>query len=433
MVAIAKPRTKQKPLPRLRYDPQDYRTGPVAVLMFQVALVTAFVYSNGSLGALFLPATLGLLPLLIAGPAMILIPRTTLMQFPVSLSWLTLMALILVSYLWSVDQSASYFTLIVMVPAALTMMLAAGTLSEREVMTGLLWGIRLTVLITLIALLIDPSTRTHVSTDQYLPDYPGWHGWFNHKNQMTPILVFSTATVLVYDRQPLTRWTTLGLLGVLLAGSSSATGVTTAAFAVIVWFWLRIYSGQQDTRDRTLYVLTTLLGGLTVLATLVASIATVTSAYGKDTSFSGRTDIWEAAIVTWLKHPFLGHGYGALFWRNPVGPETLEIWRLVGFPASHAHNGPLDILLQIGLVGLVVYGVVWFTTLRKGWLALHTRRDLAVWTVTFILANLMMAFSESVFLGPMVGYLAIAKLLLMRRPAFTDLPERRILSERFRR
>ncbi len=414
---------------RLAYDPQGYEMGWIGAKVCQASLVVAMVWGMGALKGMFLPTTLGLLPLLMISGALLLAPRSVLMQFPVSLSILANIGIIVASVMWTIDEFASTTIVRGVMPSILTMILAAGLLTMKDLSDGLLWGVRVIILITMIALVIDPSTRTHVSDDIYLPDYPGWHGFFIHKNDMSPVLVFGIATVMTFDKYRLTRWGTLGLIGVLLLGSTSATGLSAGFFAVIAWYWLRIFRGQRDQRNSSLFLSITVLGFLGMMAVVIASVATVTSAYGKDTSFSGRTEIWEAVLQFISARPLLGYGYGAMFWRNPANVETAEIVRLVGFPAAHAHNGFLDVAIQVGLVGAGFFLVLFVTTTRTAWSRLERQPEIAQWALVVIAGNGLMSFSESVYSGGWLGIFAIMKIIFMRREVFLGGPPRRIFSD----
>jgi len=70
------------------------------------------------------------------------------------------------------------------------------------------------------------------------------------------------------------------------------------------------------------------------------------SMFGRDITFTGRTDIWAKVLPFAWQHPFLGTGYGS-FWLNPPLPPPFNT-------LTHAHNGYLDVFLQLGAVGVVL-------------------------------------------------------------------------------
>jgi len=341
-----------------------------------------------------------------------------IMEFPISFSILGIFTIIISSVIWTVDSIATGASIRALLPAMIGIVIVGGLLTLKDVADALIWAVRLGVLITYVGLAIDPATRLHVGVESGgVEDYAGWHGYFNHKNNMASFLVLAIPTILIFHRAGIIKWLTLGAIGVLLVGSTSATGVSAAFFVTVAWVWLRLYhiQAKEDTRDSTLLFLVSVVGALGVIAAALSSIATITSAYGKDTTFSGRTLIWEASFDAFLRQPWLGHGFGGLFYREQVSSETAEIWRQVGFPNSHAHNGPLDMALQLGLVGLAIFLVLWGSTFRRGWQNINTQPDLAIWVVSIMSANLLMALSEDAFYAGWIAMFALMKMLLMRR------------------
>lgn len=391
--------------------------GPIGTVACQVAIVFAVLWTFGAIGSFFLPTLLGLFPLLLVMGALMLAPKTVVMQLPVSFSVLGMITLSVASVAWTIDPEATSVAVRNVIPSLIAVVLAAGMLPLRDVGNALIWAVRIAVVITVFGLLTDPTTRIHLPEDPDQLVLPGWHGYFLHKNRMTPFLVTGIATVFVFDRSIVIKWATLGVIGVLMVGSTSATGLSAAFLVVVALVWLRIFQSSQreDLRNSTLFFSASVLGFLGVVAGSVASLATITGAYGKEVTFSGRTFIWAASIDAIQRRPLLGHGVGALFWQLDVSPETAEIWRQVGFKAGHAHNGALDLALQIGLIGLAVYAVLWLSVFRKAWAGLNERPNLSVWVVSILFAQAFMSISEDVYLGGWLVLLCLMKVLLIRR------------------
>ncbi len=392
--------------------------GPVGTLAAQAALVWGVIWTMGAIREIIIPPALGTLALLLALGAALLAPRRVIMEFPISLSILGIFTISIASVTWTVDPVATQASVRALIPAMLAIVIVAGLLTLQDLVDALIWAIRIVLVVTVVSLILFPWTRLHVGVESGgVDDYAGWHGLFNHKNNMTEFLVLAIPTILVFHRNGIVKWMTLGVIAVLMVGSTSATGLSAGFFVVVAWVWLTIYHSQQkeDRRNSTLLFLSSVVGALAIVAVALSSIATITSAYGKDTTLSGRTLIWEASIDALMRRPLFGHGFGALFWREGVSPETAEIWRQVGFDASHAHNGALDLALQIGFVGLGIFLVLWVSTLWRGWQAISLQPDLGIWVVCILSANFLMSLSEDTFYGGWLGVFALLKTLLMRR------------------
>jgi exopolysaccharide production protein ExoQ len=68
-------------------------------------------------------------------------------------------------------------------------------------------------------------------------------------------------------------------------------------------------------------------------------------AVGRDPTFTGRDNIWRAVLST-NTNPVLGAGYQS-FW---LGSRLVQVWELAGH-VNEAHNGYLEVYLNLGLVG----------------------------------------------------------------------------------
>lgn len=67
--------------------------------------------------------------------------------------------------------------------------------------------------------------------------------------------------------------------------------------------------------------------------------------------FTGRGKIWQPMILSFLRSPFLGSGYGA-FWDAGASAGVVRAGPLAG--VTQGHNGYLDLAVQIGIPGLVL-------------------------------------------------------------------------------
>jgi exopolysaccharide production protein ExoQ len=76
------------------------------------------------------------------------------------------------------------------------------------------------------------------------------------------------------------------------------------------------------------------------------------SAMGRDASLTGRTEVWKT-VIPYAKNVWIGAGYEN-FW---VGERMALFTRLLG-GLNQAHNGYIEIYLNLGWVGLTVLGAM---------------------------------------------------------------------------
>ncbi len=82
---------------------------------------------------------------------------------------------------------------------------------------------------------------------------------------------------------------------------------------------------------------------------------------GKDAGLTGRVDLWRKADELVAKRPWLGIGYNAFWVHGNLDAEYL--WRLMGIGSRagfNFHNTPREILVHLGIVGLVLSAAVAF-------------------------------------------------------------------------
>jgi exopolysaccharide production protein ExoQ len=190
-----------------------------------------------------------------------------------------------------------------------------------------------------------------------------WRGAYENKNVFARSMALSATLCLLLLLEPV-RWRWLvwagfGLSCAMVALSRSATG----ALILIALVLAVRFSGSLRLRATILVpilIVSTLLlaGGL---SWLVFNAADLAARIGKDTTLTGRTDLWTVAIMMIQRHPWLGYGFGG-FWRGFIG-DSGEFWTAVGWPTPHAHNGFIDLTLDLGLVGLAVFLVGLVTAL----------------------------------------------------------------------
>jgi O-antigen ligase len=97
---------------------------------------------------------------------------------------------------------------------------------------------------------------------------------------------------------------------------------------------------------------------LTVGSVASERLASLTKLLPVDSTFTGRTDIWEFALAAVGEKPITGHGFAA-FWDSDdvIGRQTNfgAEWAVT---AAHSHNSYLDLAVTIGLPGLVLVIIV---------------------------------------------------------------------------
>ena len=387
--------------------------GPIARLVAQFTLAVSIIHLFLVLGVL-LPSPLSVLLLASSLGVLLLAPGRVTLRMPVSISVLLFLGWMAASVFWTSDPVGTQLTLVRNLPAALAIVILIGVMDARHIGPALVWAIRFAVVVSLIVTVIDPSTRVHFDAMTGQPTLDGWHALFPHKNIMTPFLVFAIPTILTFDRSVLIKYGTLLGIAVLLAGSDSVTGWGGALLVVGIWLWLQFFK-NLDVRNSSVFTVATFVGGVFTVLAAAASLADLVDASGRDVTFSGRTFIWQASVNAVAEQPFIGFGAGGVFGFEPITPLTASIWRDIGFQVPHAHNGILDVILQLGLIGAGLYLLLWGSVFIGGIRMLNRHPQIAEWVISVTLAQFFISLSENVFLGS--GWLVVIvmfRVLLLR-------------------
>jgi exopolysaccharide production protein ExoQ len=119
---------------------------------------------------------------------------------------------------------------------------------------------------------------------------------------------------------------------------------------------------------------------------------------GKDPTLTGRTVIWSYVIPDIYQKPLLGWGYAA-FW-SPGNPAAMEIADAIHWFAPEAHNGLLEILLTVGVVGAALFIFLLARTIGLALRCLRAENStLAISTLLCCIGIILVGISEMVLLG----------------------------------
>jgi len=120
-----------------------------------------------------------------------------------------------------------------------------------------------------------------------------------------------------------------------------------------------------------------------------SNVASFSSQLGRDDTLTGRTDVWAAVLPAMEREPMLGYGFGS-FWTDT---------RRRFYEISDAHNGYLDISLDLGAVGLAFYFGWLLSCARKLHDALASDYNWASLAICYLVMGLVFNVTESTLSG----------------------------------
>lgn len=279
--------------------------------------------------------------------------------------------------------------------------------SIRLLAVGMLAAAAIAIL--LVALVPDSAVMTGVHAG-------AWRGGFGQKNGLGGRMVVGVIACLAAMRTG-RRWVTPMLIGAtvclaLLLLSRSATAMVVGLGAVSV-----LAVGRRVSGLGTLVLVPAVL--LVVGATVsgIYAIATnwieVLSLLGRDPTLTGRTVLWAMASSSIVARPLTGFGYGA-FWSQSAGTGA-NVRALAGWDATQAHNGYLDMALDFGVVGAIIFLLGIALASHHAWREAQVAQD-GAFRLACVATLLALNLTESVFQGsgtiflPLMVYAAFASL-----------------------
>ena len=224
-----------------------------------------------------------------------------------------------------------------------------------------------------------------------------WRGIYNHKNTLGKVIAPGIIVFLLLafnsKKYSWLFWIAFSLAFILLVRSSSTTSLINGVCLIAVSISFRVFRW----RDNLMIPSTIVIASVGAIFYIIISVTTeaILTALGKDTTLTGRGDMWPYIFEMIAKKPVLGYGYGA-FWYGPDTP-SFYIWKVTGWTPPNSHNGFLDLWLQIGLIGLVIYVFGFFAiTLPKAfyWVR-NTRTSEGFWPLTYMTYMLLANISET--------------------------------------
>jgi len=217
--------------------------------------------------------------------------------------------------------------------------------------------------------------------------------------------------LIIFAIQLASRSVRLGWGLFWLAVSVATIGITRSAtiFVALVVVVVVALASLLVRRTRTPRTRAYSYGGIALSVAVLAVLAFVArtrilESVGKSADFTGRTIIWNEVITLAQQRPAAGWGWLG-YWIVWIPPfNTLK--KAGGVQPPHAHDAWLDVWLQLGIIGLVVFGALVLATLVRSWLIsidrivtrpgdLGTHSWVAMLPILMLTAQLVQSIAES--------------------------------------
>jgi O-antigen ligase len=215
-----------------------------------------------------------------------------------------------------------------------------------------------------------------------------WQGILGQKNLLGKamaigmIVLWSAKGVL----PRVVRVAGLSLCAVVMLMSGSMAALLVSAAVLPLASGYRALRAALTTLVPLALVFLAMGAGLLFLA--VGNRPLLLASLGRDVTLTRRTQIWSAVWTAISSHIALGYGFSG-FWAGIYG-ESARVAATLGFVPRHAHNGFLDLWLELGIAGLLLFVAGYLPAMGNAVKLVRMSHDrLAAWPLQYLVFLLL--------------------------------------------
>ena len=319
----------------------------------------------------------------------------TLFHAIARLRWLVVLILLpSVWALWSRDPWFFFRRSVWIVIASLGAIYFGRRLSLAEQVKGIWTAAMIGVIGSLLYAVADPRAA-----------FAGGHfrGLFQYKNSFGVVVglaLLSSLHMPLRHLNAVLRWLYLPAGLALLTAIDSRTPLV--AFLVAALAVPGIAAVRRVSRVPLLALMLVFIVVAPASWVLHVYLTDTASALGRETSLTGRRELWSFLLTE--------------FWRNPIRGGGLDWWvnqeqqlplRGIGWSPGQSHNGYIEVLLLFGVTGAVFLFGACAASFRRAWRWLASSHPIAAWPLSLLIFTGIEAVGEAIFVRENITWLAM--------------------------
>lgn len=256
---------------------------------------------------------------------------------------------------------------------------------------------------SLVVGIVFPDRITEIGND--ISQKGAWHGITHSKNEFG--MMASMGSIICVNRwlarEGRTYWAFAGAAVAFACLILSRSNTSLFATIVGVLSMVLVMRVPVIKRRYSIHVVVAIAATILLYELVIQDVipgvdvllAPITSLTGKDTTFSARTIIWKVVKEHIQAAPYLGTGYGA-YWLGPFPRSPSYVFvPLMYFYPTEAHNGYLDLVNDLGILGLICLLVFLFWFMRQALQLMRTDRNQAALYLAVLFQEMVINMSES--------------------------------------
>jgi exopolysaccharide production protein ExoQ len=315
---------------------------------------------------------------------------------------------------WSQNPSLTLRRSLVFAATALYGMYFGSRFDLEEQISLIAWTLLLALLASAAMAIFLPSVGTE--TELHIGS---WRGLFPQKNMLAKVAVLAGAAFLFWaPRNRLLSRLALAFAVITTVMTGSATGIVVLTLILLIYVFLHVMKRRVALSILALVLLVVFLFAVVALSDMTSG--STLALLGRDTTLSGRTVLWRLVLDPISQQPLLGYGFSAFWLQTTLQAEY--IIRSVGWITPHAHNGVLNIWLELGAIGVFLCSLAYGKCVLDA-VQIHRARSYrdSLWPLVFLVFLLLYNITEVTAPQPnsifVVLFVATAvRVAMIRRP-----------------
>lgn len=227
-----------------------------------------------------------------------------------------------------------------------------------------------------------------------------WRGIYPHKNSLGVSMFISFLSFYIFSlSQPKSQYNWLFKTAALASTILTYFSESATSFVSILLTYgiIKVLKGLSlRSKKSILVILITLIVILILQIIFVINFNHFLAANNKDITLSGRTFLW-ATIWEFMQLKFwFGYGYGTFF--SAAHTETNLLWTVHDWGVMHAHNGYIQLCLDLGIIACLIFVIGYVYNLFKAlFIYLAFKKYQMLWIFLFLNYTIFLNFTEVSF------------------------------------
>ncbi len=256
----------------------------------------------------------------------------------------------LLSIVWSETPVYALKYSLMMMQITLLAAQIATEYSWSEIISLLRWSTSIISALSCFYALTQPSIGVM---------FKGWKGVMSHPNRLGVVLALNITLWLFHAMHHKNqRAIAVGIIGLSLYVRENTNSQTSLIVIILLMMLLGALKVLRTLPYKQAFVgvLSFMLVGTCLAFIILENWNNLLVSLDKDPTLTGRTIVWPQIIERGMDRPFFGHGNHS-FWQDWRGEDN-PAYGIVsdnGWVPPHAHNGFLELFLDFGFVGLLLF------------------------------------------------------------------------------